>query len=187
MTRNTAPANFMIRAGSSNRNEGVAHIARTLITHEKYDARTLDYDVALIELEIPLEFGPGIAAVKYQPQGVAVPDNELLTVSGWGATRVPEDDQTLLRAVDVAKVERDACNQQLLGINLDVTDSMICAGGEAGRDACSGDSGGPLVNPDGILVGVVSWGWGCAVADRPGVYAAVAAVSDWIYENTNKA
>lgn len=54
--------------------------------------------------------------------------------------------------------------------------------------ACQRDSGGPLVAyEDGnkkkpLLIGVVSWGKGCAVAKYPGVYAKVIAAREWIEE-----
>lgn len=71
---------------------------------------------------------------------------------------------------------------------------MLCAGSPDGNqiapDACQGDSGGPLLklaNPMQAnaaktasawrLVGVVSWGVGCAEARYPGVYARVGAQS----------
>lgn len=56
---------------------------------------------------------------------------------------------------------------------------MICAA-DRNKDSCQGDSGGPLITPDGVQVGVVSWGSGCADPDYPGVYSNVAAVRDWI-------
>ncbi len=54
------------------------------------------------------------------------------------------------------------------------TGDMLCAGGPA-MDTCQGDSGGPLVRTygDPVLVGIISWGEGCADAARPGVYVRV--------------
>ena len=55
----------------------------------------------------------------------------------------------------------------------EITDRMICAAG-AGKDSCQGDSGGPMITKDGshmTLIGVVSWGAGCASPNAPGVYA----------------
>lgn len=70
--------------------------------------------------------------------------------------------------------------------------TMFCAGyWDGSADTCSGDSGGPVVdpNPDGRgnsseatdrLVGIVSWGEGCAKPGFPGVYTRVDAQYDWI-------
>jgi trypsin len=69
-----------------------------------------------------------------------------------------------------------------------ITDSMICATGIE-KDSCQGDSGGPLIikgddptGADDVEVGVVSWGYGCAVEGYPGVYARVSDAYDWIRE-----
>ncbi|KAH3793633.1 hypothetical protein DPMN_147148 [Dreissena polymorpha] len=61
---------------------------------------------------------------------------------------------------------------------------MVCAGYmEGGIDACAGDSGGPLVcSVEGLyyVMGVISWGTGCALPGYPTVYAKVAAFQSWI-------
>uniref|UniRef100_A0A8C8HNL1 Serine protease hepsin n=1 Tax=Oncorhynchus tshawytscha TaxID=74940 RepID=A0A8C8HNL1_ONCTS len=69
-----------------------------------------------------------------------------------------------------------------------ITTSMFCAGFEkGGTDACQGDSGGPFVAEDSLskasryrLLGVVSWGTGCAMAKKPGVYTRVSRFLPWI-------
>lgn len=65
-----------------------------------------------------------------------------------------------------------------------LTDRMWCAGVDAGgKDSCQGDSGGPVVDASSTLVGLVSWGDGCARAGTPGVYARVGSFISFINAN----
>ena len=63
----------------------------------------------------------------------------------------------------------------------EVRSEMVCAG-RLGRDSCTGDSGGPLVlcRRGCVLVGVASWGVGCAESRYPGVYTRIDKFTSWI-------
>ena len=55
------------------------------------------------------------------------------------------------------------------------------AAGKAASNSCQGDSGGPVDDGE-KLVGVVSWGHGCARRLKYGVYTRVSTVSEWANE-----
>ena len=104
----------------------------------------------------------------------------------WGEQqggKLPE----ALRFARVPLISHDVCEPLVAQFSsAPLTETMLCAGRlEGGPDACSGDSGGPLfVWPEElarpILIGVVSWGYGCGQPNSPGVYARVSVFSEWI-------
>ena len=72
--------------------------------------------------------------------------------------------------VNLKYVPNEECNNSYTG---SVTDNMMCAAKDF-KDSCSGDSGGPLYDKgENTVVGIVSWGNGCAKEGYPGVYARV--------------
>ncbi|HVW44732.1 MAG TPA: serine protease [Amycolatopsis sp.] len=97
------------------------------------------------------------------------------TVVGWGRTADGGARSQYLRSATVPVVSDSSCSQAYS--NYDAK-SMVCAGyPDGGVDACQGDSGGPLV-VDGTLIGIVSWGDGCAKAGKYGVYTRVSTYAD---------
>ncbi|MER6304193.1 serine protease [Kitasatospora sp. NPDC001539] len=101
-------------------------------------------------------------------------------VYGWGDTTGRGDYSPVLRGVDVPVIADQTCAHAYPGGQDGRFDArgMVCAGEEkGGKDACQGDSGGPLI-VGGRLVGLVSWGTGCAEAAHPGVYTRVSSVAD---------
>uniref|UniRef100_A0A8D3BTA5 trypsin n=1 Tax=Scophthalmus maximus TaxID=52904 RepID=A0A8D3BTA5_SCOMX len=82
-----------------------------------------------------------------------------------------------LQCLDLPILSERDCENSYPGM---ITPAMFCAGYlEGGKDSCQGDSGGPVVC-NGELQGVVSWGYGCAERDHPGVYAKVCLFNDWL-------
>lgn len=159
---------------------------KRIIAHPQYNANTTDYDYALIELNGDSTFRTiELNRIEIDIPNLTSQNPYMVWTSGWGTTT--EGSYSLpkiLNKVEVPLVSTAECNASS-AYNNAITDRMICAGyAKGGKDSCQGDSGGPLftknTNGDFTLVGVVSWGQGCARPNKFGVYSKVNVMMDWI-------
>ncbi|MFC0118398.1 serine protease [Pseudoalteromonas xiamenensis] len=149
-------------------------------------------DVALIKLTQPVSNGVFVSLATPSTANLVKP-GILATVSGWGAIASGGDGSEQLLKVSIPLVSNEVCNSSV-AYNGRISSTELCAGLEKGeKDSCQGDSGGPLViagpNNRPLQVGVVSWGDGCALPNKYGVYARVSSFSAWIDDvksNPNK-
>jgi len=163
-------------------------VARIVI-HPDYDPETQANDIALVRLDEIA--GPLVAAV-------ATRDDPTPDATALGFASLYEG-ELAARGVNVAGTLAAQLSDRLRQARLFLRDPASCAGlrgpdagpanrticaGTDARDTCVGDSGGPLIEPnadgDDRLIGIVSRGSGCAVAEPKVVYTRVSAYADWI-------
>ncbi|XP_068231254.1 transmembrane protease serine 9-like [Palaemon carinicauda] len=188
------PADFTVIIGEHNWNTATETSATerrqlsNIIVHPRYSSTTLDNDIALLKLSTPINFPTSnkIAPVCLPDPGNAYADINAI-ITGWGTTSSGGRQPYELYEVTVPTMTNTKCEQLYVG---DITGNMICAGlDKGGKDSCQGDSGGPMVTTGNVAqtfmvqIGVVSWGYGCAVAGKPGVYARVNNYLSWISAN----
>lgn len=161
---------------------------KSIIRHEKYSSSKGAWDFALLELVEPLNFTEAIKPIALPSADAKVKDGIPVLVSGWGATHNSSESNAQVRAAYVPIVNQSKCKKAYAKFPRQVSSSMICAGlKKGGKDSCQGDSGGPLVefrSTHPRLVGIVSWGKGCALPKFPGVYARVTSARKWIKSKT---
>merc|ERR1719516_866087 len=152
--------------------------------HPDYNSNTLDNDYSILTLSSPVEFSTTVAPACLPADNSKDFAGEMATVSGWGRLSSGGNQPTVLNEVDVTVQSNSQC---MTAYGNSITSNMICAA-DAGKDSCQGDSGGPLTTMENgkcAVIGVVSWGYGCAVDGFPGVYARVTEKMDWILANTS--
>ncbi len=149
--------------GSGNR-----YNVKRIVRHPRYDKITDDYDVAVLELETQALNLP-VASLASASINVGT----LLQATGWGTIDPIKDNFPIdLQRVLVPQVDRTNCNDTN-SYNGQITERMTCAGYDRGGvDTCQGDSGGPLALGS-TLIGITSWGVGCAEPNKFGVYTNV--------------
>jgi transmembrane serine protease 9 len=179
---NTAPQAIRIFSGSIDLNspEPLAEV-QDIKVHERWNAATMENDIALLKLAAPLALRPDKVTAVQVAANSPVP-GDLVYVTGWGATSEGGAGSIRLQKVVVPVVRLAQCNARDF-YNGAILAGMVCAG-VGGKDSCQGDSGGPLTDAvagaSPIQFGVVSWGIGCARPNKPGVYTDVAHFADWI-------
>nr|CAG4651940.1 EOG090X08JJ [Triops cancriformis] len=159
--------------------EQVRHGIKSVINFD-YETNSFLYDIAMIQVETPFVLNDRVQMVALPKQMQISPSGLPAIVSGWGATSDGGPLSSLLMKVTLPVLSDQECEDLYYPLFFDIYPSYICAGYlEGGKDACQGDSGGPLV-ANGTQIGIVSWGWGCALPAVPGVYTEVAYYADWV-------
>lgn len=165
-------------------NIGVAKI----IVHESYNyPNSFSNDIALLKLASPAVIGDGVGLVCLPDISHQLPidnENKPCSITGWGTTYYGGPSSNVLMQAKVPLVSQDRCESAYPD---QIDDSMICAGlDDGGVDSCQGDSGGPLVcenNGTYYLEGATSWGYGCALARKYGVYSKIRKFISWLSTN----
>ncbi|CAH0405209.1 unnamed protein product [Chilo suppressalis] len=186
------PEHFRIRAGSSYAYSGgvVVNIA-LLIEHPNFNDLPLNNDITIMRLARPLGFTDVIRPARVAGTHYVLSDNQVVWAAGWGNIEEDGPQSEQLRHVQVYTINQAVCRARYAVletpeaiVNRKVTENMLCSGvlDVGGRDQCQGDSGGPLYH-NGVVVGVCSWGHGCARPFFPGVNVRVSRYTSWIQAN----
>jgi len=185
---------YRVMVGEHNKcefDDGVNQFLLASVVHEhpdfKIDAPDVNNDIAVLKMAQDLPFSDKVAPACLPTDAAKDYSGKASTISGWGGTKansvdnpVVQPDQCALKEgiVEVLATSNSKCSD-FLGVSASTT--QLCAWAD-GIDACQGDSGGPLtVAEDGkyVLLGVTSFGTGCATA-TPGVYTRVQGYLPWI-------
>ncbi len=172
------PQDVEALAGTQDLTAGGERIGVTAVRpHPAFRADGDPYDAALLLLARP----SAAPAMPYARNGQDSGDAERPgTIAGWGETAEGSGDYPTSLAEAAVTIFPAARCEGALGATF-TRGAVLCAGSMSGGvDSCSGDSGGPLRDASGTLVGIVSWGVGCARPGLPGVYTRVAALTSWI-------
>jgi len=182
-------SNFIVKAGDfKSRDTSDKEQQRNSLQVFKspfYNSRTMTHDYALVKVDRPFEL-TSCVGVACLPTEELVGGEECF-ITGWGTLSSGGSQPNTLQEASVKIIANDACTADYSYSSSEIDDTMICAQGKTSTgqitDACQGDSGGPLVCQQGgnwYIHGATSWGYGCAGAQHPGVWARVTYVMDWI-------
>ena len=143
----------------------------------------MDYDIALLHLSKAVNYTDFVSPICLADTARNYSAGTRCFVTGWGQIRESGPVSDKLRVVQVPIIERSKCVKMYKGQR--ITPRMLCAGYEQGGiDSCQGDSGGPLACLENdktfFLAGAVSWGFGCAKKNKPGVYTNINCLRSWI-------
>ncbi|XP_073531346.1 serine protease 56 [Phyllobates terribilis] len=155
-----------------------------IITHPKFNQKTFNNDLALVELTSPVVASPRAIPVCLPTVPVDPSPGTSCYIAGWGSLYEDGPPSDVIMEARVPVLSQELCRSSL-GKDM-LTSTMFCAGYlTGGIDSCQGDSGGPLTCQDPsskqyMVYGITSWGDGCGERGKPGVYTRVTAFIDWI-------
>lgn len=194
----SSPIPSVVRLGDQNINPRVQDGAnpieiqvKSVKKHPAYKPPNRYNDIGLIELISKVEFEPNIRpACLWHRNGFGGHTSAVAT--GWGVvnTRTRETSDELQK-VSLTLYENSYCDRLLEDSQNrhweGFRSTQLCAGEiRGGKDSCQGDSGGPLQLASKEnhcvfhILGITSFGKGCASSGEPAVYTRVSSYVDWI-------
>lgn len=188
----TVGAHYLFDTGE-NGSTAKNYTISSVVGHKDWNRYKRLNDIALVKTHFAMQMNANVQPICIPNQSICFNPGTLCVVTGWGYTQERGGGLAVnLQEVAVRVVKNDWCrNQQWYGNVID-GNSQVCAGyADGGKDSCSGDSGGPLVCRLGadqpwVLYGLVSWGYGCARRQKPGVYSKLPHFRPWIESEMNK-
>ncbi|OWK50802.1 Acrosin [Lonchura striata] len=161
----------------------VRHIQRLLV-HQHYVPATARNDIALVELDRPVECSDYIQLGCVPDASIRVLELKSCYIAGWNFAR-----GMVLRESKVHLIHTEICNSSRWYGGAVHADNLCAGYPQGGIDTCQGDSGNPLICKDNRadyywLVGLNSWGRGCDRARRPGIYTSTQHFYNWILIQT---
>lgn len=172
-----SPSGFQVILGRSDLGspDGETIDASAMLIHPLFDPRTYRNDLALVALAVSSQQAP-VSLVGTAERSLWAPW-QAATVAGWGSTSEGSAISPVLNVASISILPNRFCTSRAAYGPTFRPPEMLCAGRpDSSADACSGDSGGPLLaGSPSRLVGVVSWGRGCARPGVPGVYTRLGA------------
>lgn len=187
------PETLLLRLGEYNledESEPYGYLERRvelIAIHPQFDSRTFEYDLAMLRFYEPVKFAPNIVPICL-PEADDDYLNRTAWVTGWGRLYENGPLPSKLQEVPVPIIPNSDCESMYkeAGFVEHIPKIFLCGGyAIGGRDSCEGDSGGPLVtqrnNSDRHeLIGIISWGIGCAQKNQPGVYTRITYFREWV-------
>ncbi|XP_071565745.1 chymotrypsinogen A [Temnothorax nylanderi] len=152
-----------------------------VILHERFNNYV--HDIALMKLARPAPLSKVVRTICLPGPGQDLSQGQCVT-SGWGRYGPSPSLSTALLEASVPLLNLEEC-LQAYGTSVPIRKGHLCAGQIDGSSgSCVGDSGGPLQcrRTDGVwqLVGVTSFGSGCARPGYPDVYTKIQHYLHWI-------
>ncbi|KAJ3632614.1 hypothetical protein MTP99_009610 [Tenebrio molitor] len=182
---------FTIRLGSNSLVDSdpnrVTVASSHYVAHPDYDPLTLEHNIGLIALRLPIQFTGYIQPIQLTDKEITTYNH--LTAIGWGQTSDADPELSdNLQYVSLITITNEEC-KNVYGFQ--VSDDMICATGNYIEGTCLGDTGSPLIqhiyNPQGVRhAGIASFisGDGCD-QPHPSGYTRTYLYLDWIANVTS--
>ncbi|CAB0036559.1 unnamed protein product [Trichogramma brassicae] len=153
-----------------------------IVIHEQFENYVNDIALMKLARRAPLS---KVVRTICLPEAEEEPmTGQRCVTSGWGRSGPSPALSSALLEAQVPLLDLADC-RRAYGKSVPIGDGHLCAGNTDGSSgSCVGDSGGPLQcrKPDGSwqLVGVTSFGSGCARPGFPDVYTKISHYTDWI-------